>query len=375
MENTRTNLIGMSREQLIEAMAGIGEKAFRATQLWHWMYHRGETDFAAMGNLGKPLRAKLVEGFYVGRPEIVQALISNDGSRKWLLRLEDGNEIEAVLIPDDGRGALCISSQVGCTMNCSFCNTGTQRLVRNLTAAEIVGQLMIARDELGEWPAGVDGRLLTNIVMMGMGEPLMNFDNVRDALRIIKDGEGLAISRRRITLSTSGVVPMIARAGKEIDVDLAISLHAGDDAIRDVLVPINKKYPLEELLGACAAYPGARNSRRITMEYVMLKDVNDSDEDARHLAHLMRKHKIPAKFNLIPFNPWPGTTYECSSNNRVHRFSQILNDAGFSAPIRQPRGRDIMAACGQLKSDSENQKLKALKEKREASDDATHVVA
>lgn len=368
MTNTRTNLIGLSREQLIEALEGIGEKPFRATQLWHWMYHRGETDFEAMTTLGKPLRAKLIEGFYVGRPEIVQSLISTDGSRKWLLRLEDGNEIESVLIPDDGRGALCISSQVGCTLNCSFCNTGTQRLVRNLTAAEIIGQLMVARDEMEEWPSGVDGRLLTNIVMMGMGEPLMNFDNVKQALHIIKDGEGTAISRRRITLSTSGVVPMIARAGKEIDVDLAISLHAGDDETRDMLVPINKKYPLDELLKACANYPGARNSRRITMEYVMLKDVNDSDEDAKHLAHLMHKYKIPAKFNLIPFNPWPGTNYECSSNNRVHRFSQILNEAGFSAPIRQPRGRDIMAACGQLKSDSENQKLKALTEKREAAE-------
>lgn len=370
MNSARTNLIGLSREQLIEVLKGLGEKPFRATQLWHWMYHRGVTDFTAMTDLGKPLREKLIAGFYVGRLEIKQALVSADGSRKWLLRLDDGNEIETVLIPDDGRGALCISSQVGCTLNCDFCNTGTQRLVRNLTPAEIVGQLMMARDELGEWPAGVDGRLLTNIVMMGMGEPLMNFDNVRDALRIIKDGEGLAISRRRITLSTSGVVPMIARAGQEIDVDLAISLHSGDNAVRDVLVPINKKYPLEELLKACAAYPGARNSRRITMEYVMLKDVNDSDDDARHLAHLMRKYKIPAKFNLIPFNPWPGTKYECSSNNRVHRFSQILNDAGFSAPIRHPRGRDIMAACGQLKSDSENQKLKALKEKRESEGEA-----
>jgi 23S rRNA (adenine2503-C2)-methyltransferase len=375
MTNTRTNLIGLSREQLIQVLADLGEKPFRATQLWHWMYHRGETDFVAMTNLGKPLREKLMAGFYVGRLEIKQALVSADGSRKWLLRLEDGNEIESVLIPDPGedRGALCVSSQVGCTLNCDFCNTGTQRLVRNLTAAEIVGQVMVARDELGEWPSGVDGRILTNIVMMGMGEPLMNFDNVRDALGVIKDGEGIAISRRRITLSTSGVVPMIARAGQEIDVDLAISLHSGNDAVRDVLVPINKKYPLDVLLDACAAYPGARNSRRITMEYVMLKDVNDSDDDARHLAHLMRKHKIPAKFNLIPFNPWPGTKYECSSNNRVHRFSEILNDAGFSAPIRHPRGRDIMAACGQLKSESENLKLKAIKENRPSQSDDVSV--
>ena len=375
MTHARTNLIGLSREQLTEALAGIGEKPFRAKQLWHWMYHRGETDFAVMDNLSKSLRATLAERFYIGRPAIKQALVSSDGSRKWLLTLEDGNEIEMVLIPDpdpsEARGALCISSQVGCTLNCDFCNTGTQRLVRNLTSAEIVGQFMLARDELGEWPSGVDGRVLSNIVMMGMGEPLMNFDNVKTALRILMDGEGTAVSRRRITLSTSGVVPMIKRAGEEIDTDLAISLHSGNDAVRDVLVPINKKYPLAVLLQACADYPGARNSRRITMEYVMLKDINDSDEDARHLIHLMKKYKIPAKFNLIPFNPWPGTKYECSSNNRVHRFSQILNDAGYSAPIRHPRGRDIMAACGQLKSESENQKLKALKEKREAQSGAT----
>jgi len=281
------------------------------------------------------------------------------------LRFADGNEAETVYIPDEDRGTLCISSQVGCTLKCHFCHTGTQRLVRNLTAPEIVAQMMIARDDLGEWPASTDRRRVSNIVMMGMGEPLMNFDNVKTALRVLMDGEGTAVSRRRITLSTSGVVPMIKRAGEEIDTDLAISLHSGDNAVRDVLVPINKKYPLEVLLQACADYPGARNSRRITMEYVMLKDVNDSDGDARHLIHLMKTYKIPAKFNLIPFNPWPGTTYECSSNNRIHRFSQILNDAGFSAPIRHPRGRDIMAACGQLKSDSENQKLKALKEKRE----------
>ena len=375
MTHARTNLIGLSREHLTEALAGIGEKPFRAKQLWHWMYHRGETDFAVMDNLSKSLRATLAERFYIGRPAIKQALVSSDGSRKWLLTLEDGNEIEMVLIPDpdpsEARGALCISSQVGCTLNCDFCNTGTQRLVRNLTSAEIVGQFMLARDELGEWPSGVDGRVLSNIVMMGMGEPLMNFDNVKTALRILMDGEGTAVSRRRITLSTSGVVPMIKRAGEEIDTDLAISLHSGNDAVRDVLVPINKKYPLAVLLQACADYPGARNSRRITMEYVMLKDVNDSDDDARHLIHLMKKYKIPAKFNLIPFNPWPGTKYECSSNNRVHRFSQILNDAGYSAPIRHPRGRDIMAACGQLKSESENQKLKALKEKREAQSGAT----
>lgn len=374
----RTNLIGMTREQLTEAMAAIGEKPFRAKQLWNWMYIRGETDFEQMTNLGKAMRAKLKDAYYVGRPKIKQALVSTDGSRKWLLELEDGNEIEMVLIPEADRGALCISSQVGCTLNCAFCNTGTQRLVRNLTAAEIVGQLMVARDKLGEWPSGVPGRVLTNIVMMGMGEPLMNFDNVKQALIVIQDHEGISISARRITLSTSGVVPLIERAGKEIGVDLAISLHAGNDDVRDVLVPINKKYPLDQLLDACANYPGARNARRITMEYVMLKDVNDSDDDARHLAQLMRAHGIHAKFNLIPFNPWPGTAYECSSNNRIHRFSQILNDLGFSAPIRQPRGRDIMAACGQLKSESENAKLKAIRDKRAAdappTEDATESV-
>jgi len=368
MTQNRTNLVGLDRDELIEVLAKIDEKPFRAKQLWHWIYHRGVTDFADMTTIGKPLREKLINGFYVGRPEIVKALVSSDGSRKWLLRLEDGNEIETVMIPEDNRGALCVSSQVGCTLNCDFCNTGTQRLVRNLTAAEIIGQVMVARDEMGEWPAGKDGRQLTNIVMMGMGEPLMNFDNVKKALVTIMCSEGIAISSRRITLSTSGVVPMIERAGKEIGVDLAISLHAANDELRDVLVPINKKYPLDQLLKSCAAYPGARNSRRITMEYVMIKDLNDRPQDAQRLVKLMRQYKIPAKFNLIPFNPWPGTDYECSTNNAVHRFSKILNDEGFSAPIRKPRGRDIMAACGQLKSESENAKLKDRMAKRLADD-------
>ncbi|HEY9078517.1 MAG TPA: 23S rRNA (adenine(2503)-C(2))-methyltransferase RlmN [Magnetovibrio sp.] len=370
MTQTRTNLIGLTREELTDAMASIGEKAFRAKQIWHWLYHQGVKNISDMTSLSKSLHAKMEEHFYIGRLEVARHLVSVDGSQKWLFRLEDGNEIESVFIPDEGRGALCISSQVGCSLNCDFCNTGTQRIVRNLTPAEIVGQLMAARDSLNEWPSGVDGRLLTNIVMMGMGEPLMNFDNVKKALTIIKDGEGTAISRRRITLSTAGVVPLIARCGDEIEVDLAVSLHAARDELRDILVPINKKYPLDQLLKACAAYPGARNARRITMEYVMIKDVNDSPEDARLLAKLMRQYKIPAKFNLIPFNPWPGTNYETSSNNAVHKFSRILNDLGFSAPIRQPRGRDIMAACGQLKSDSENQKLKALAAKRKAEHDA-----
>lgn len=364
----RTNLIGLSRDELTDVMAQIGEKPFRAKQVWHWMYHRGAKSFDDMANLPKAMRTKLSEHFYLGRPEIVRHLTSTDGTQKWLMRLEDGNEIEAVLIPDEGRGALCISSQVGCTLNCSFCNTGTQRLVRNLTAGEIVGQLLVARDTQGEWPSGVDGRILTNIVMMGMGEPLMNFDNVKKALTIMQDGEGISISSRRITLSTSGVIPLMQRCGEEIGVDLAVSLHAARDEVRDVLVPINKKFPIADLLDACARYPGARNSRRITMEYVMIKDVNDSEDDARLLAKLMRDHKVHAKFNLIPFNPWPGTDYQTSSNNAVHRFSKILNDLGYSAPIRQPRGRDIMAACGQLKSDSENQKLNQLVAKREIAD-------
>ncbi|MBF0246584.1 MAG: 23S rRNA (adenine(2503)-C(2))-methyltransferase RlmN [Alphaproteobacteria bacterium] len=366
MTDTRTNLIGLDRDELAQAMAEIGEKPFRAKQLWHWLYHRGAVAFADMTTLSKDLRQRLDDHFHIKRPELVRELISVDGSRKWLFRLDDGNEIETVLIPEDDRGALCVSSQVGCTLNCDFCNTGTQRLVRNLTAAEIIGQVMVARDRLGEWPSGADGRKITNLVLMGMGEPLMNFDAVKKALLIIMDGEGISISKRRITLSTAGVVPMIERCGAEIDVDLAISLHAANDALRDVLVPINRKYPLDVLLQACSDYPGARNARRITMEYVMLAGVNDREEDARELARLMRKYKIPAKFNLIPFNPWPGSKYATSSNNACHRFSNILNDLGFSAPIRQPRGRDIMAACGQLKSDSENEKLKAARDRREA---------
>ncbi|MCW8916403.1 MAG: 23S rRNA (adenine(2503)-C(2))-methyltransferase RlmN [Magnetovibrio sp.] len=363
--NTLPNLIGMSPDQMAEAMPVIGEKPFRAKQLWNWIYIRGAKSFDEMTNLSKAMREKLPQHFRLSRPEVVRHLISTDGTQKWLFRLDDGNEVEAVFIPEDGRGALCISSQVGCTLNCDFCNTGTQRMVRNLTAGEIVGQLLVARDDNDDWVAEREKRKITNIVMMGMGEPLMNFDNVRDALNIIKNDAGISISRRRITLSTAGVVPQIKRCGDEIDVDLAVSLHAARDELRNVLVPINKKYPLDELLKAVAAYPGARNSRRITMEYVMIKDVNDSPEDARLLAKLMKKYNIPAKFNLIPFNPWPGTDYETSSNNACHRFSSILNDLGYSAPIRSPRGRDIMAACGQLKSDSENQKLKAIQAKRE----------
>jgi 23S rRNA (adenine2503-C2)-methyltransferase len=325
----------------------------RMRQIWHWIYHRGATEIADFANVSKELRALLDQHFVVGRPEVVTAQVSTDGTRKWLLRFEDGEEAECVFIPDADRGTLCVSSQVGCTLNCRFCHTGTMKLVRNLSPAEIVGQVMLARDALGEWPSAEEGRMLTNIVMMGMGEPLYNFDNVRDALAIVMDSEGLGLSRRRITLSTSGVVPMMARAGEEIGVNLAVSLHAVTKEIRDEIVPLNKKYGIEQLLEACAAYPGASNARRITFEYVMLKDKNDRDEDAHELVRLIRKYKLPAKVNLIPFNPWPGSAYETSTDERVQAFSDIIFEAGISAPVRRPRGRDIMAACGQLKSASE----------------------
>ncbi len=352
------NLIGLDRDELAGVMGELDEPAYRAKQLWHWMYHRGETDISKITDLSKNLRARLGERYVIGRPGISKALVSEDGTRKWLLRMDDGNEVESVLIPEPekDRGALCVSSQVGCTLNCTFCHTGTQTRVRDLDAAEIVGQVMLARDEMNEWPSGREDRKLKNIVMMGMGEPLLNFDNVAKALKIIMSSEGLAISKRRITLSTSGIVPMMKRCGEEINVDLAVSLHAPTDEVRDTLVPINKKYPLAELLQACADYPSARNSRRITMEYVMLKGINDSLDDAKELVRLMEQYGIHAKFNLIPFNPWPGVAYECSSNNAMHRFSRLLNDAGFSAPIRASRGRDIMAACGQLKSASQHEK-------------------
>ncbi|MCB2101187.1 MAG: 23S rRNA (adenine(2503)-C(2))-methyltransferase RlmN [Rhodobacterales bacterium] len=347
----RTNLAGLDRAELAAVVAGLGEKPFRAKQLWHWIYHRGETDFANMTTLGGPLRAKLAEACAVRRPGVATEQTSTDRTRKWLLRFDDGNEAETVFIPEEDRGALCISSQVGCTLTCTFCHTGTQKLVRNLTAPEIVGQLMLARDSYGEWPSPKDGRLLSNIVMMGMGEPLFNYDNVAQALKIVMDPEGLAISKRRITLSTSGVVPEIHRCGAELGVNLAISLHAVRDDLRDVLVPINKKYPLKELVAALRAYPAANNARRITIEYVMLKGVNDSPAEAREMIRLLKG--IPVKFNLIPFNVWPGAPYEMSPPHVIRRFSEILNDAGYSAPIRVPRGRDIMAACGQLKSASE----------------------
>ncbi|HXY98841.1 MAG TPA: 23S rRNA (adenine(2503)-C(2))-methyltransferase RlmN [Stellaceae bacterium] len=346
----RKDLVGLSREELAAEMRAMGAEPFRVRQLWHWIYNRGVTDIAAMTTLSKAFRAALAERYSVGRPAVIRALASRDGTRKWLLRLADGQEVECVHIPEEDRGTLCVSSQVGCTLTCKFCHTGTQRLVRNLAAAEIVGQVMLARDALGEWPSPQDDRQLTNIVLMGMGEPLYNYDNVARALKIVMDHEGLSLSRRKITLSTSGIVPMIARCGAELGVNLAISLHAVSDELRDVLVPINRKYPLAELIAACRSYPGSSNARRITFEYVMLKGVNDSPAEARALVRLIAG--IPAKVNLIPFNPWPGAPYERSSAAAIKEFSDIVNAAGYSSPVRTPRGEDIMAACGQLKSAS-----------------------
>ena len=352
-------LIGLERAEIASALGEIGEPAFRARQIWHWVYYRGARDFASMTTLSKALREKLAARFLLDLPDVNSEQRSSDGTRKWLLRFTDGNQAETVFIPEEDRGALCISSQVGCTLTCKFCHTGTQRLVRNLTAGEIVGQVLVARHAYGEWPSPRGERLLSNIVLMGMGEPLFNYDNVAAALRIVMDPEGIAISRRRITLSTSGVVPMIRRVGAELGVKLAISLHAVSDDLRDVLVPINRKYPLAELLRACRDYPGADNARRITFEYVMLKDVNDSPADAKALARLVAG--IPAKFNLIPFNPWPGASFECSTDEAMRRFAAILNNAGYTAPLRTPRGRDIMAACGQLRSTSERERLSRMK--------------
>jgi 23S rRNA (adenine2503-C2)-methyltransferase len=370
--DTRPSLVGLSRDGLMEMMARIGvpekQRKMRANQLWHWIYHKGVTSFAAMSNISKDLRDKLEESFQIGRPEIVTEQKSTDGTRKWLLRLapdERGqrHEIECVYIPEEDRGTLCISSQVGCTLTCTFCHTGTQTLVRNLTAGEIVGQIMLARDRIQDWPDAIEanpnpptsGRYVTNVVLMGMGEPLYNFDNVKEAMDIAADGEGISLSKRRITLSTSGVVPEIVRAGDEIGTSLAISLHGTTDEIRNKLVPLNKKYPLAQLLEACRNYPLASNARRITFEYVMLKGVNDTPEDAKRLVQLLKG--IPAKINLIPFNPWPGTQYECSDWDTIESFAEIVNRAGYASPVRTPRGRDIMAACGQLKSES--QKIRA----------------
>ena len=352
----RRELVGLSREELAAEMVAIGEKPFRAKQLWHWIYHQGVSDFSKMPSIAKTMQAKLAERFVVGRPGVTTEQTSTDGTRKWLFGFRDGQQVETVYIPDEDRGAVCISTQVGCTLSCRFCHTGTQKLVRNLGAAEIVGQFMAARDSYGEWPTPTDGtpRLLSNIVIMGMGEPLYNYENVAKAMRIVMDNEGIALSRRRITLSTSGVVPMMDKCGAELNVGLAVSLHAVRDDIRDELVPLNRKYPIEELMAACRRYPAASNARRITFEYVMLKGINDSEADARELVRLL--DGIPAKVNLIPFNPWPGSPYETSSNNAIHRFANIVLEAGYASPIRTPRGRDILAACGQLKTESERKR-------------------
>jgi 23S rRNA (adenine2503-C2)-methyltransferase len=366
----RPSLVGLTRVQLSAALSELGvpepQRKMRVQQLWHWIYLRGAQTFDEMTSVSKELRAALAARFTLTRPEVAAEQVSVDGTRKWLLRLpgehagERAHEVECVYIPDAGRGTLCISSQVGCTLNCSFCHTGTQRLVRNLTAGEIVGQILVARDRLGDWSARTPanesasadgGRLITNIVMMGMGEPLYNFEAVRDALLIVADGDGIGISKRKITLSTSGVVPNIVRAGAEIGVMLAVSLHAVRDALRDQLVPLNRKYPIDALLAACRDYPGLSNARRITFEYVMLKGVNDGLADAKAMVKLLKG--IPAKINLIPFNPWPGSVYECSDWDQIEKFSEVIFNAGYASPVRTPRGRDILAACGQLKSATE----------------------
>jgi len=374
----KPSLAGATRSELAEALRGLGlperEIKMRAAQVWHWIYFRGATDFDKMLNVAKPMRAALAERFTLARPDIVAEQVSADGTRKWLLRMpktgsfDKGAEIECVYIPESDRGTLCVSSQVGCTLTCSFCHTGTQKLVRNLTAAEIVGQVLVARDRLGDFPGGVapkDGlvpagegvRAISNIVFMGMGEPLFNFDNVREAIAVLSDGEGLSLSRRRITVSTSGVVPQMAALGAQCGTMLAVSLHATNDKLRDTLVPLNKKYPIKDLLEACRTYPGASNARRITFEYVMLKGVNDTPAEAKALVKLLKG--LPAKINLIPFNPWPGTSYQCSDWETIERFSDIVFSAGYASPVRTPRGRDILAACGQLKSETEKLRARA----------------
>ena len=350
----KTDLIGLSREEMKDAFTELGLPAFRVKQVWHWIYHHGVRSFFDMSTIAKGMQYTLDERFYVSRPGIATELTSVDRTRKWLMSFPDGKQAETVHIPEEDRGAVCISSQVGCTLNCRFCHTGTMQMVRNLTAGEIVGQFMLARDSYGEWPSSKEPRQLTNIVMMGMGEPLYNYDNVVKALRIIMDEEGIGVSRRRITLSTAGVVPMIPQVGEDLGVQLAISLHAVRDDLRDEIVPINRKYPIAELLDACRAYPTARNSRRITFEYVMLRGVNDTPADARELVRLISG--IPAKVNLIPFNPWPGSPYECSTDSDIAVFADIVNRAGYSSPVRTPRGRDIFAACGQLKTTSQRER-------------------
>jgi 23S rRNA (adenine2503-C2)-methyltransferase len=359
MENiAKTHLIGQDRDGLAQICMGLGvperQVKMRVSQIWNWLYQRGAKDFETITTLSKDLRSALQEACDISRPEVVTEQISVDGTRKWLIRFAPGIEVETVFIPDNNRGTLCVSSQVGCTLNCSFCHTGTQKLVRNLTAHEIVAQLLIAKDALEEWPDTMEqfeARKVTNVVMMGMGEPLYNFDNVKQALQIFSDNEGLSLSKRRITLSTSGVVPMIEKCGEEIGVMLAISLHGTTNEIRDKLVPLNKKYPIKELIEACRNYPGLSNARRITFEYVMIKDVNDTVADAKRLVKLLGG--IPSKINLIPFNPWPGTDYICSDWEKIEAFAEVVNRAGYASPVRTPRGRDIMAACGQLKSESE----------------------
>jgi 23S rRNA (adenine2503-C2)-methyltransferase len=360
------DLTGLDSDDLTKAITDLGLPSFRAKQIWRWVWRHGITRFDDMTDLGKPVREQLSQLMMVTRPTITSRQKSQDGTIKWLLRFADGNEAETVYIPDDDRGTLCVSSQVGCTLTCTFCHTGTQRLVRNLTVSEITGQVLIAMDELGEWPATHDGRRLTNIVMMGMGEPLFNYDHVSKALNIIMSGEGIGLSKRRITLSTSGIVPEIARTGAELGVNLAISLHATNDALRDVLVPINRKYPLKELIKACRDYPGLSNARRITWEYVMLDGVNDTDEDAHALLKLIRG--IPSKINLIPFNPWPGSDYKRSTDDRIAHFASIVMKAGYASPVRTPRGEDILAACGQLKTASERLRKSQISAQNEAKD-------
>lgn len=368
----KPNLSGLTRKGLVEALIAADvvrpDKAkMRATQLWRWIHHYGLTDFDQMTDIAKETRALLADAFVLARPEVVERQISKDGTRKWLIRMAPGIEVETVYIPDVGRaGALCVSSQVGCTLNCTFCHTGTQALVRNLTAAEIVAQVQIARDDLEEWPSPKEDRRLSNIVFMGMGEPLYNLDQVADAIDIISDNEGIAISRRRITVSTSGVVPELEALGTRTQAMLAISLHATNDELRDVLVPLNRKYDIATLMAGIRAYPGLSNARRVTFEYVMLKGVNDSPQEAHALLRLLKG--IPAKINLIPFNPWPGTDYQCSDWKTIETFAAILNRAGYASPIRTPRGRDILAACGQLKSESE--KMRASARRRLANEDS-----
>ncbi|MGH6854201.1 MAG: 23S rRNA (adenine(2503)-C(2))-methyltransferase RlmN [Aestuariivirga sp.] len=370
----RPSLVGLTREALADALAAAAvpakQRRMRMRQIWHWIYHRGAQSFAEMTDISKELRVRLDECFLIGRPDVVTEQVSSDGTRKWLIRFAPDargqrHEVEMVYIPEEDRGTLCISSQVGCTLTCSFCHTGTQKLVRNLNANEIVGQVMLARDKLEEWPHQIEanpapppgGRYLTNVVLMGMGEPLYNFANVKAAMEVVSDGEGISLSKRRITLSTAGVVPEIVRAGEEIGTMLAISLHGTTDEIRNRLVPLNKKYPLKDLLAACRNYPGLSNARRITFEYVMLQGVNDSLADAKRLVKLLEG--IPAKVNLIPFNPWPETPYVCSDWDTIEVFAEVLNKAGYASPVRTPRGRDIMAACGQLKSESQKMRASA----------------